>query len=124
MGIPIWNDRIAPVFDVARNIRLVTVGFSKIVDQIDAGLPIDSLPGKTAFLVDRQVTVLICGAISRRFYGMLCDTGIAVVPFINGDFNDVFAAWLENQLDDGTYEMPGRCRRRHQCWRRGREGAV
>jgi predicted Fe-Mo cluster-binding NifX family protein len=123
VGYPTWNGRIAPVFDVARIVRLATVTSHEVIDQIEVGLPEYSLHKKTTYLIDRDVTVLICGAISRRFHSILSDCGIEVIPFITGDCDEILAAWMKDRLSGGAFAMPGRCRRRHQCRQRGEEGA-
>ncbi|MCF6175568.1 MAG: hypothetical protein L3J71_07360 [Victivallaceae bacterium] len=108
IGLPILDNRIAPVFDVAREILLVTVDDGKVIQQ-----ELLILPGiareKVIKLVDTGVKVLLCGAISNELKRSATQCGIEVVSFLSGDIQCVLKAWLADSLND--FAMPG-CQRR------------
>jgi len=110
-----WQNRIAPVFDVARHVRLVEAANGRIISETDAELPGDSPDEKALHLAGFGVDTLVCGAISRFVQAVIAARGIAVVPFVAGDLRDVMDAWVHEGLDDRAFAMPGCCR-----WRRGR----
>ena len=59
-----WGRRIAPVFDVARQIHLLEVESGRIVSETQEILP-DDLPVQKAIrLAELSVGTLVCGAIS------------------------------------------------------------
>ena len=60
-----WQNRIAPVFDVARHVRLVEAASGRIISETDAELPGDSPDEKALHLAGFGVDTLVCGAISR-----------------------------------------------------------
>jgi len=116
-----WDDRIAPVFDIARRIHVVEADSGRIVAETGEVLA-DDLPVQKAHrLVELGVGTLVCGAISRPFHEMVAAYGIRVIPFVAGDLSDVIQAWLSGNLESDTFVMPG-CSGRGQGRRRGMHG--
>jgi predicted Fe-Mo cluster-binding NifX family protein len=113
----IWNDRIAPVFDVAGQALVVVLENGATLDEEDLLLPASSALAKVASLAEARVNVLICGAISRPacFAAKAC--GIEVHSFIAGTVREVIEAWLHGRLEDSVFAMPG-CGRKNACRRR------
>lgn len=113
-----WNDRIAPVFDVAQWIHLVETECGQIIRQIRANVAGEA-PGQKAWrLAELEVGILVCGAISRPMQAMITAYGIEVIPFIAGDLQEVIAAWLCGKLaGSDKYRMPGCRRTRGRRWR-------
>ena len=117
-----WEDRIAPVFDVARQVLLVerepdgSGNFPEAVVQV---LP-ETASLKTKVLLDAQVGTLICGAISRPLQDSLEQQGIRVLPFVMGQLDALIQAWRSNQLVQDAFLMPG-CRGRQAGRPQGRQ---
>ena len=111
IAMTIWNDRIAPVFDVARDIRLVEVLEGRTIDQTEDILTGELPVQKALRLVELEVDTLICGAISRPVRAMIAGYGIQVIPFVAGNPEAVVQAWIKGVLTEEVFMMPG-CRRR------------
>jgi predicted Fe-Mo cluster-binding NifX family protein len=111
IAVTIWNDRIAPVFDIARDIRLVEVVEGRAIDQKQEFLAGELPVQKALRLVELEVDTLICGAISRPVRAMIAGYGIQVVPFVAGNPEAVIQAWIKGGLREEVFMMPG-CRRR------------
>jgi predicted Fe-Mo cluster-binding NifX family protein len=106
-----WDNRIAPVFDVARQIHIVEVESGKVIAEAEEFLPSD-LPVQTALrLAELGIGILICGAISRTLHEMIAANGIGVIPFVTGDVREVIRGWLAGELGRGAFAMPGCCGR-------------
>jgi predicted Fe-Mo cluster-binding NifX family protein len=109
----IWNNRVAPVFDVAHEIRLIETDGRKVVGESLERLSSD-VPGYKALrLAELGVDTLVCGGISRGLLSMVSGYGIRVIPFIAGDLGEVVQAWLGGRLNGDAFAMPG-------CWKGGR----
>lgn len=106
-----WNQRIAPVFDVAREIHVVDAESGRIVGESRETLSSDLPVHKALRLAELRIDTLICGAISRPLLAMVSGYGIRVVPFVAGDLREVIRAWLGGRLTGQSFAMPG-CRRR------------
>ena len=116
-----WDDRIAPVFDIARRIHVVEADSGRIVAETGEVLA-DDLPVQKAHrLVELGVGTLVCGAISRPFLEMVAAVGIRVIPFVAGGLGEVIQAWLGGNLESDTFVMAG-CSGRGRGRRRGMLG--
>ena len=99
IAVTIWNDRIAPVFDVARDIRLVEVVDGRMFDPQEDILTGELPVQKALQLVELGVDTLICGAISRPVGAMIASYGIQVVPFVAGNPE---GGWVDRE---GLYQF-------------------
>ncbi len=101
----IWEQRIAPVFDVAAEAAIVP-------DSAGGGITRIPLPGNgpeaiISALLDHGVTILVCGAISRPLHDRITNRDITVHAFVTGELSDVIQAWRSGTLCDGRFTMPG-----------------
>lgn len=114
-AFPYWIGRVAPVFDTARQIRVVEAESGEIVDTVHETLHEDVLVQKALRLAEMGVSVLVCGAISIPLHEMVVSYGIKVFPFVAGDLDDVVQAWLDGNLERDAFAMPGCCGRGLRC---------
>ena len=107
----VWDNRIAPVFDVTRQIHLVEAEAGQVVretqEPIADGLPVQ----KVLRLAELGVGILVCGAISKPLQEMVAAYGIRIIPFVAGDLSQVIQAWLSGNLERSAFAMPGCCGR-------------
>jgi predicted Fe-Mo cluster-binding NifX family protein len=117
----VWDGRIAPVFDTAREACLVESAGGRIVSEKRLSLSPEA-PSKTvAWLQEWRVNAVVCGAISRPLQERLAAVGITVVPFVAGDLRQVIHASFDGTLSGAAFTMPGCCGRRRMrriCGRR------
>jgi predicted Fe-Mo cluster-binding NifX family protein len=104
-----WDNRIAPVFDIARQIHVVEAESGRIVAETEEVLADDLPVQKVIRLAELGVGTLVCGAISRPLHEMVAAYGIEVIPFVAGDLCEVIQAWLSDNLEHDTFAMPGCC---------------
>ena len=120
LALPVWNGRLAPVFDVAGQVLLVTVDGDQIVGEQTVAMPHELPLARVHYLADQGVSVLICGAISRPLFALGRAYGIHIYPFTAGPTHEVLQAWIEDRLGDPVYAMPGCGQGRGACRGRGR----
>jgi predicted Fe-Mo cluster-binding NifX family protein len=110
----VWDDRIAPVFDVARQMLLVEAKSGRIITETEKTIGDDFPLRRAHCLAELGVEVLVCGAISRHLAEAIAAYGIRVIPFVAGELGEVKRAWLSGGGDFRRFAMPGCCgRRRH-----------
>ena len=116
-----WNNRIAPVFDVARQIHVVEAESGKVIAEAEELLASDIPVQKALRLAELGIGTLICGAISRTLHEMVAANAIRVIAFVTGDLRDVIRGWLAGELGRDAFAMPGCCGRfrRMEGFRRG-----
>jgi predicted Fe-Mo cluster-binding NifX family protein len=117
-----WDNRIAPVFDTARQVYVVETESGKIVSETEDLLSGDLPIQKTLGLVELGIGTLVCGAISRPMYAQIIAYGIQVIPFVAGDRQVVIKAWMNGNLERDTFAMPGCRGRRGRCFGEMHEG--
>jgi predicted Fe-Mo cluster-binding NifX family protein len=111
IAIPIWNERISPVFDVAQRLVLLTIENEQIIMREEKELGVTPLE-KVRLLNNAEVSILICGAISEPLAMQIRQAGVEVICDICGPVSEVAEAYLTGRLVSGRFLMPGCCRRR------------
>ena len=117
----VWEQRIAPVFDTARQIHLVESDGTRITAEKAHAISGEDVPQKVAWLAEQGVATLVCGAVSRPLQQQLASVGIKVVPFVAGALRQVIQASLDGSLNGAAFTMPGCCGRRRMGRRHGAE---
>jgi predicted Fe-Mo cluster-binding NifX family protein len=114
LALSIWQSRVSPVFDTAGRLLVVEVQDGREVARTEETIGSLFLPRKVQQLCELGVEVLICGAISRPLACLVAQSGIALVPWIAGNVEEVLRGYLDGRLPDPRFLMPGggHCRRR------------
>ena len=126
VAMPVWDERIAPVFDACRKLLVVDVDSGKERSRAEHAIEETNESRRLSRLRDIDVDVLICGAISRGLAAAIEGSGIRIIPWVGGLVDEVFSAYLAGQLPDPRFMMPGCGGRRRQrahgkgCGRRSR----
>jgi predicted Fe-Mo cluster-binding NifX family protein len=114
-----WDHRIAPVFDIARQIHVVAAESGRIAAEAEEVLADDRPLQKVIRLAELGVGTLVCGAISKPLQAMVAAYSIQVIPFVAGELREVIQAWLSGGLEGDDFAMPGCCGRRRRRGMRG-----
>lgn len=122
--LTVWNGRIAPVFDVARNALVLEAEDGVVKSRCEEALRLPGSMQQTVSLMELKPDVLVCGAISRALLDAVQAAGVRVFPFVAGDVEDVIAAYFEGTLTSSAHAMPGCCGRGRlaRTVRAGRQG--
>ncbi|MBN1863535.1 MAG: NifB/NifX family molybdenum-iron cluster-binding protein [Victivallales bacterium] len=119
VAIPVWQERVSPVFDASRSLRLISLdneGREFERQMVDVQVVYSSQ--RVTLLMDLEADVLICGAISAPLASMIASTGIQLIPFVAGEVEAVLAAFRRGELPSPAYMMPG-CSGYRRRYRRG-----
>lgn len=103
VAVPVWCDRVSPVFDVADHLTIVEIFGREAASVEEHLLRHDRVQG----LRELGVDVLICGAISHDLEERVLAAGIEVVAEIRGETCDVIRAFAEDKLARPEFSMPG-----------------
>jgi predicted Fe-Mo cluster-binding NifX family protein len=114
ISIPQWQGRISPVFDVAVSFLLIDVEGWHEVRREERRLSGTASLARIAEFLSFGANTLICGAISAPVEVQLVASGVQVFSFTCGTVDDVLAAYLNGELSDRWFAMPGCQRRRRQ----------
>jgi predicted Fe-Mo cluster-binding NifX family protein len=109
IAIPVWEEKVSPVFDTATRLRILQVKDRQEVSRFESIIEEQEFSRRCSRIRDLSVDLLICGAISRQFYRKLTSSGVRVIPWISGRAEEVLEAYLEGNLFCAKFLMPG-CR--------------
>jgi predicted Fe-Mo cluster-binding NifX family protein len=109
IAIPVWEGKVSPVFDTASRLMVLNLVDQEETSRFEAYIEEQDLTRRCLRIRRLGVDILICGAVSRIFYGILTAAGIHVIPWVSGCAEDVLAAYLDGTLFDSRFLMPG-CR--------------
>jgi predicted Fe-Mo cluster-binding NifX family protein/putative methionine-R-sulfoxide reductase with GAF domain len=123
IAISYQQNRISPVFDVAAHILLVDIEKGQEVRRNKRTVAQSDSLVRARYVSQFGVEVLICGAISWRLENALSSIGVQVIPCICGPVEDVIKAFLNNNLSESAFIMPG-CLGRRQPLNFKKEGAM
>ena len=108
LAVPIWNERVSPVFDTAKWLLLVEVEHGAEAGRQMVEVAVAPFPTQRACrLTELHVNVLICGAISRTQAGFVSAARIELIPWVAGPVEDVLRAYLAGRLSESHWRMPG-----------------
>ncbi len=108
LAIPIWNERVSPVFDTAKTLLLAEVEQGEEASRQIVEVSMTPFPIQRARrLTELHVDVLICGAISRSQANFVSAAGIEVIAWVAGPAEDVLRAYLAGRISDPCWRMPG-----------------
>ncbi len=114
IAIPICEEEISPLFDVARQLLMVDVEGSQVIAIRHAFLENMNPDDNAQQVIDLGTDTLICGAISAPLEFFLLSAGIKVISKTCGVAEDVLHEFIAGKLDEGLFVMPG-CDGRRQA---------
>ncbi len=121
LAIPVWNNRISPVFDVAERVLVIDIDSGLEVSRHEEIMDAVTYQHRSRRLHDLGVNSLICEAISKPLEELLLSSGIQVIPHTCGPLEEVIKTFISRGLTASDFLMPGCCRRRQgMCSRQNR----
>lgn len=123
IAISCLQDRVSPVFDVATHILLVDIEKGQPVRHNKRSLVVNDSLARARQVSQFGVQVLICGAVSWPLENALMSMGVQVIACICGPVEEVINAFLDDQLTEPLFLMPG-CSGRQQHEASKKEGAM
>ncbi|MFH1709251.1 MAG: NifB/NifX family molybdenum-iron cluster-binding protein [Planctomycetota bacterium] len=119
VALVLWNGRISPVFDTARNVEVLEVVDGQVTGRQEMALGPDEPNTRAARLAELGVDTLVCGAVSSLLAGVITGRGIHLIPFVAGEAAEVLAAFMAGGLPDPALALPGCCGMRVRARRGG-----
>ena len=107
IGIPVWGDKMSPVMDTASRLLIVETDGQKEASRFETYLDVQALSRRCFRIQGLGVDTIICGAISRPFLRSLKASGVHIIQGISGHPEDVLEAYLQGNLYDPRFLMPG-----------------
>jgi predicted Fe-Mo cluster-binding NifX family protein len=112
IAIAHWQGRVSPVFDVADHLLLLGIEDGREVRRENLRLEVKEPFARAQRLVEKDVDLVLCGAVSAALEKALTCAGIRVLGFLGGALEEIIAAYLNGKLHDGRTPPAGRSERR------------
>ena len=105
--IPVFKNRVSPVFDWCSNLLLVEIQSGREVGRSKVAAA-DTNPVRQADqLVELGAGMVVCGGIGEILVGLIEARNIRVISGVSGDIDDVLAALIAGELPHPRFMMPG-----------------
>ena len=106
IAIPVWQNRVAPLFDTAANL-LVIKNEGKDPERDIINVESLTLCQRIDLLKILNVDLFICGGITKAILENIRNKSIKAMPFICGDINPILNAVLQGKDIKALFSMPG-----------------
>lgn len=118
IAIPVWGDKVSPVFDVALKLLVIEFDNSREVSRLVYHIEEEDLLWKCHRIKSLDPDIIICGAVSHPFLNMLKAVDLDVIEHISGRIEEVLEAYLNGDISNSRFLMPGCKRKGNRCGRR------
>lgn len=107
LAVPVHQDRVSPLFDVASRVRVLELSRAGREDR--GSLLLEGMnPAQRVTLLKRVgVQCLVCAGISGSCAALLRSAGIRVVDGVVGDVEEVVDAQQGGRIMEERFRMPG-----------------
>ena len=107
VGVPVWQDRVSPVFDTACCLLVVRREHGREIERKEFVLGALAADLLVRRLAELQVNVLLCAAISEPLRLALERGGVRVEPHLCGEVAALLAAFYTGNWRRPEFRMPG-----------------
>jgi len=114
VAIPVWQSRISPVFDVARRLLVLDVDNGREISRSECFMDNLSSDSHARVLIELNIDVLLCGAISRHLANEIMASGIEIVSLLTGPVEELLGHYIAKKPLEAHFLMPGRRACRHR----------
>lgn len=107
IAIPHWKGRVSPVFDVSGRLLIVDIDNGCETCRAEVKMIHQDPVSRARDLCFLSVDLLICGVISLELSAAVISSGIKIIACTCGPVEEVVKAFLDNQLSNSRFLMPG-----------------
>jgi predicted Fe-Mo cluster-binding NifX family protein len=108
VALTVWEGRVSPLFDAARELLVADIDDRGVIKNRRHEPMTPQWPSRVVErLIEQDVTVLICGAISEAPAGMIEAAGIRLIAFVAGAVEDVLGMLAKGCPIVPAFSMPG-----------------
>jgi predicted Fe-Mo cluster-binding NifX family protein len=111
VAVPVWQERVSPVFDAASRLLIVRQQRGRELDRKEFVLGALSSEILARSVLELHVDVLLCAAISEPLRRALERGGVRVEPHLCGQVDALLHAFRAGNCRRAEFRMPG-------CWDR------
>lgn len=107
VAVTVWENTVSTVCDFSSRLLVFDVMGDEVKNRSFMPFKTGILPERVNQLEELEVEVLLCGAISRPLERMIRASGVKVIPCLRGSIEEVIGAYLDGDLFDARFILPG-----------------
>jgi predicted Fe-Mo cluster-binding NifX family protein len=111
IALPVYQERISPLLDVAKKYVLYEIHEGEIKQKINIHIHADNEPLRIEKLKELGVSLIIGGAVSCFVSDIIHGKGIRLISWINGPVDNIVESYIKGDLNQHRIENQ-KCRRR------------
>jgi predicted Fe-Mo cluster-binding NifX family protein len=104
VAVPIWQNRISPLFDVAEILALFDIDKNQAQRYRELCFPSEDSSERIRMIHTMHIDVLLCAGISEPMERTLTSLGITVIPNVCGPVDEVITAFVHGRIEKNGYE--------------------
>ncbi len=121
VGIPLFQNRVAPRLDCACEMLVLKVNRKEVKDTRYITLNWHNALLTLNQIKEMGIEVIICGAVPCFIARFLIGNGIKLIPWVSGEWQEALEAFLEGRLEEKFYFFSGPlCKTRKRGWRKNK----
>ena len=105
--VPVYNQRLSPVFDWCTHAVLVNFLSGKEVNREQIELSVLSGLERVEILIESGAEVILCGGISLQLEGVMIIRGINVISWLTGNVEEILIQYSKGEFKQERWLMPG-----------------
>lgn len=115
VGIPVFQNRVAPRLDCAAQMLILEIEGEDIFAKKEISLCWHNPLVAVNQIKEMAVDVLICGAVPCFMARLLAWSGVRLVSWVSGDWEEVLKLFIKGELNEHhLWPCPGKQRKRRR----------
>lgn len=106
VAVTAWEDRVSPVFDSAKILLIANIQGRKVVGRSYEKINARYVEQAAQLFQEKEITKVICGAVSQESTLVIENYGIELIPFITGEIEAILERFAKGQKLE-KFTMPG-----------------
>lgn len=107
IAIPVWENRVSPVFDTSTHILVADIKENRLVSKEIISLQGITLYQRIELLHKLRIRTFICCAVTRPLLESILGKNIKAVSNICGDIDQILDAVCKGKDIKALFSMPG-----------------
>ncbi len=107
IAITIWGNRISPVFDAAKTLLITEIENGMVINKEYLSFDPHLLQGMINLFKEKNISALVCGAISTRPAETIVEHDIRLFSFVMGNAQNFLDSFTGNNRIEKSFIMPG-----------------
>lgn len=98
VAMPVFQERISPLFDVAKKFVIFKIENGIIKQKLVLDINTESEAVRIDRLKELGVSVIISGAVSCIVSHLICEKGLNLIPWVDGPVDKIIDKYMRDEM--------------------------